>query len=74
ARRVARAQRTELTGCRLTEGYADVEVTAPAPAGTAHATARAGPVDPMITSSEPTPGASAPPTPGRPARPQQGVQ
>ncbi|MGW1989711.1 Rv3654c family TadE-like protein [Embleya sp. NPDC001921] len=46
AHRVARAQHTELTRCRLAAGFAEVDVTAPAPAGrTARATARAGPSD-----------------------------
>ncbi|GCD97203.1 Rv3654c family TadE-like protein [Embleya hyalina] len=48
ARRVARAQHVDLTSCHLTDGFAEVRVSAPAPTGTARATARAGPATPDL--------------------------
>ncbi|MFI1584852.1 Rv3654c family TadE-like protein [Embleya sp. NPDC020630] len=46
ARRVARAQHTDLTSCRLINGFAEVHVSTPARIGKAQATARAGPTIP----------------------------
>ncbi|WP_268812512.1 Rv3654c family TadE-like protein [Embleya scabrispora] len=67
ARRVARAQQTSLTSCRLTNGFAEVRVSAPTRIGTAHATARAGPA-----AEPPQPTPTSPPTrhPASPHEPQ----
>ncbi|MFE5328626.1 Rv3654c family TadE-like protein [Embleya sp. NPDC056575] len=53
ARRVARAQHTDLTSCRLTNGFAEVRVSAPTRIGTAQATARAGPATPTPPPPDP---------------------